>query len=217
MLHLSETIDLIDNGSIEHSYYNILNSFENYEWDIIHIFKNYDFYITNKPDKIYPPCKCPFCIYCTEDEKMNNIKILRTVIYIKEFIDTICDFLIVHKTIPFIKSDQGKIILNRIEDYYDYLDEKGFIKITIWPEKEKCFEKIFGMPRIFQKSGIDEEFYKMRKNTYFHSEICGNTKASHGWFWESLVDMSDACGDEMNTFLEGFNLSSKDTVSEETF
>ena len=210
MLHLTENIELIHNESLEHSYYNIMNKSKSYEWDIIHVFKNYDFYITSQP-KTYPPCSCPFCMYCTDDEKKEQIRVLRTVIYIKEFINTVCDYLIDEQMIGFIKSEKGRPILKRIEEYYDYLDQKGFRKIKIWPEKDKYFQKIFGMPPILYKAGVDEQFYKMRKESFFESEICGNARASHGWFWESLIDMSELCEDGMNKILEGFNVKD-DTV-----
>ena len=87
----------------------------------------------------------------------------------------ICDFLIEDKTIPFINSKKGKVIRERINDYYDYLDRENFQKIDIWPEKDKYFEKIFGMPRILHKAGVDKDFYKMRKNTFFESEICNSS------------------------------------------
>jgi len=181
-----ETMDCLDSF-----YDNIIFNEKNYEWDIISIFKIYNSFIENPPVG-YPTCHCPTCSYIKEQypkvypEKIKNIK---KICYIMWFMKSITNRHILDKVKNFINSEQGKIITEKINNYYKFLCYYEVIpEENIWMEKEHYYIKIFDIPYNLSSIGIPLDHYLFREITYFNDMIAGNPRASHGWARESLED-----------------------------
>jgi len=153
---------------------------ENCILDVVTLFRLYH-YLISSCFETQITCQC-----CQD---LSDIPKIGKTIYIFEFLKTITDWPILEKIIHVLNDSLfSETLKNQIDSYFEWLDNHP--DPSFKPEKNFYYEKLFQIPWTLSKTEVSLYHYQYRKITDFNDIIRGHPKASHGWYRDTLDDLS---------------------------